>query len=176
MKVLDRGHSYTVPNLESEGDQPLVFIKRSSRMVKHDIEYPGTNTQEVMRVLIDRTKYLHSVGPCEETGNAIDWLRLALYEYEVRAWRRKQQKLNRQADPKAETEKLNAHRDAYSDVPFSPSNIEDYPVSLRDGHIILPHQASYDHGDWKCLECLLPLEHSVHNLEEHEQVLHERGR
>jgi hypothetical protein len=129
-----------VPNLESPGEQPIVFIKRSSRMIQHPKEHAGTNTQELIRVLIDRSQYLYDVGPCEETGNAIEWLRMALYEYEARAWRRKQQRLNKQAAPRAETEKVNAHRDGYRDVPFTSCGIEKLPVG-PDGHIIVGRDA-----------------------------------
>lgn len=136
MRCTDPGHTYYVPNLEAEGEQKIVFIKRSSKMVKHAEEYPGSNTQELIRVLIDRTKYLYDVGPCEETGNAIEWLRMALYEYEARAWRRKIQKLNREANPEAITGDLDVFRSSYSDVPFTSVAIEHLPTG-PDGHIII---------------------------------------
>lgn len=136
MIVLDPGHKYFVPNLESSGGQSIRFIKRSSGMIHYDREHPGTNTQEVIRVLIDRTEYLHGVGPCDETANAIHWLKMALYEYEARAWRRKQQKLNKQEEPQAETDRVTVWRDVYRDVPFTPENILDLPVG-PDGHVIV---------------------------------------
>ena len=136
MKVLDPGHLYEVPNLEAKGKQRIRFMKRNSDMVQRDEEYAGTNTQEVIRVLIDRTKFLNEVGYSEETANAVDWLRMALYEYEARAWRRKQQKLNKRAQPQAKTDGLTAHRDAYRDVPFTSNGIEHLPTG-PDGHVIV---------------------------------------
>jgi hypothetical protein len=143
MKVLDPGHLYEVPNLEAEGTQQIRFIKRNSDMVQRDEEYAGTNTQEVIRVLIDRTKYLNTVGYCEETANAVSWLQMALYEYEARAWRRKQQKLNKRAKPQAETDGLNAYRDAYRDVPFTSVGIEDLPTG-PDGHVIVDPDVEHE--------------------------------
>lgn len=136
MKTLDDGHDFEVPNLEAPGSQRITFIKRSSDMIRHPREYPGTNTQEVIRVLIARTKYLDGVGPCEETGNALQWLRMALYEYEARAWRRKQQRLNKGAAPQADTDRVNAHRTGYRDVPFSEHRIETLPTG-PDGHLLI---------------------------------------
>ena len=137
MRILEPGHKYALANLESEGEQVLTFIRRSSDMVDYgDGEHAGTNTQEAIRAVIDRSKYLHTIGPCEETANAIDWGRMMLYEYEARAWRRKQQKLNKRAAPQAETDRVNAYRDGYRDVPFTSAEIELRPTG-PDGHIIV---------------------------------------
>lgn len=136
MKVLDPGHVYEVPNLEAPGEQQIVFIKRSSRMVKHPNERPGTNTQEVIRVLIDRTEYLNDIGSCDETADAIYYLRMALWCYEARAYRRKQQNLNKQASAQAEMGSVVATRDGWDDIPFSEYEIEARPTG-PDGHIIL---------------------------------------
>lgn len=130
MKVIEPGHIYELPNLEHSGTQQLTFIKRSSGAVDYgDQEHPGTNTQSVLRALIDRTLFLDDVLTAVETQDAAYYLRMALYTYEARAWRRKQQKLNREAgvnDPGEER---------YTDVPFSEQDIEQRPVG-HDGHII----------------------------------------
>ena len=55
-----------------------------------------TTTQEVLRALIDRTEYLDNVIHCTETQDAIWHLRMALFCYEARAYRRKQEGKNRQ--------------------------------------------------------------------------------
>lgn len=135
MRVLDPGHKYEIPNLEHEGCQRLVFIKRSSGMIQHKDEYPGSNTQEIIRVLIDRSIYLNSIQPCAETEDAISFLRLALYSYEVRAYRRKQEKLNKQAGKHVDEGKLSAHRTQFVDVPFTSDEIEKLPTG-PDGHLI----------------------------------------
>lgn len=137
MKIIDPGHIYWVDNLEAPGVQRLKFCKRSSKMVRHANEHPGTNTQEVIRVLIDRTKYLDGIGTCPETQNALYHLRMALYEYEARAYWRKQEKLNKGAQAQTETEgDMDARREGYQNVPFSWQHIEDYPTG-PDGHILV---------------------------------------
>lgn len=136
MEVLDPGHLYRVPNLEAAGCQVIRFIKRSSAMIQHPKEHSGVNTQEVIRVLIDRTDYLYDVGPCEETADAAYYLRMALWCYEARAYRRKQQKLNKAAPTRAEPGDVNATRDGFDDIPFNEQHIEQRPTG-PDGHIIL---------------------------------------
>lgn len=143
MKVIVPGHLYEVPYLEHPGKGKLLvrFLRRSSEMVQYPYDWPGVNTQELLRVLIDRTQFLYQVGPCEETANAISWLQMALYEYEARAWRRKQQRLNKQANPQAETDRVNSTREYYRDVPFTPFEVLTMDVG-PDGHVIVPE-------DWK---------------------------
>lgn len=133
MKVIETGHVYDLKRLESKGYERLTFIKRSSGAIQYNDEHSGTNTQEVIRALIERTGYLHSVLPCDETADAIYYLRMALYCYEVRAYRRKQQKYNKHANLH-ESNEPNPHRDGYDDVPFSEFEIETLPVG-KDGHI-----------------------------------------
>jgi hypothetical protein len=50
-------------------------------------KWAGLQTQEVLRTLIDRTKYLDQVLECKETKEAIKHLQMALYWYEVHALR-----------------------------------------------------------------------------------------
>ena len=125
MKVINEGHIYLLKNL-GEGEQELKFIKRSGGAIKYDKEWPGLQTQEVLRSLIDRTKYLYKVMPCEETAQAIKHLRMTLYWYEVRAFRRKAEGVNR---------KENLHDDSdtkwleyASDFPITEEGIEDMPI------------------------------------------------
>ena len=47
--------------------------------------YAGTNCQEVLRVLIDRVKYLEGQIPCRENSLIISSLRTALWHFESRA-------------------------------------------------------------------------------------------
>lgn len=136
-KTLDPGHHYRIANLESPGSQDIIFLKRSSKMIQHLDEHPGINTQELIRVCIDRSEYLDGVGGCDETKDAMYYLRMALWCYEARAYRRKQQKLNRQAGAVADVGNVNATRDGFDDIPFTEFEIEDRPCGL-DGHIIVP--------------------------------------
>lgn len=135
VKIIVPGHLYEVPYLESQGSLLVRFIRRSSDMVQHPLDWPGINTQELIRVVIDRTEYLHGIGPCDESANAVYWLTMGLYEYEARAWRRKQQHLNKKAEPQASTAEVDISRQFYQDVPFTPQEVLDLPVG-RDGHVI----------------------------------------
>lgn len=157
MKIMDAGHVYWIPNLESRthpawvqvlgawlavllyrifGGQAVVFIKRSSDMVHHENEHPGSNTQEYFRVTIDRTEYLNDLGESAESQDAVWHLQMALWCYEARAWRRKQQKLNKSAVGQAAMGDVNADRDSWSDVPFGEFEIEMRPTG-PDGHILV---------------------------------------
>ena len=135
MKVIEPGHVYELPNLEHPGNQILTFIKRSSKAIDYgDTEHPGTNTQSVCRALIERTFYLDSIIPAPENMNVIYFLRMVIYEYEARAYLRKQQKLNKESGAHTEQD-TNTHRDGYN-VPFSEYEIEKLPLG-EDGHILI---------------------------------------
>lgn len=138
--VIDPGHVYSLPNVEHPGVQCLHFIKRSGGAVKYDTEHPGTNVQSVLRVLIDRTKYLNSIIPAVENDDILYHLRMALVGYEGRAYRRKLDKVNREAD------EHRSFRERDKDLPFddwgfkdavSNTGIENLPVG-PDGHILIP--------------------------------------
>lgn len=142
MEVIEAGHVYALAHLESEGSELLTFIRRSSRAIQHPTEHPGTNTQEVLRALIDRTKYLDNIIDAIENDDALYHLRMALLCYEARAYRRKQEKLNRQA------EEHTGFRERDRDIPFTELGyrdgadvgIENLPVG-EDGHILVSEDA-----------------------------------
>lgn len=140
--VLDPGHGYVLYDqpLNNEirgGAQELHFLKRSGRIIKHDSENAGLLSQTVLRVLIDRTKYLNELLPCDETSNALYHLRMALFMYEARAYRRKQEKVNRQDLEHDDTARAKPwHDHVYPDVPFGPDGIELLPIG-EDGHILI---------------------------------------
>ena len=124
MRVLDKGHQYALQHLESNGEEVLTFVKRSGGPAQYEKDYPGTTTQEAIRALIERTKFVDQLLPCIENQAALICLRSALYWLERRAYLRRIQKLNRVNEPhKADT------------VPFSTSSIEDYPICWTCGHI-----------------------------------------
>lgn len=129
MKIVEPGHVYLLDNLGDPGAQTLTFIRRNSDAVTHPFEHPGTNTQEVMRALIDRTNFLDGVLPSVETRDAAYYLRMALFCYEARAWRRKQADQNK-------TDSINEYVERYGDTPFNEQDIELLPVG-SDGHILL---------------------------------------
>lgn len=133
MRIIDPGHKYKLKNFR-EGEQDLVFLKRSGGAVEYDVEWDGLQTQEVLRALIDRTIYLNNILPCKETELAIKHLRMALYWYEVRAYRRKKQKVNRKAENHLACQDDFCEYD--KDFPFTEENIELKDIA-EDGHIIV---------------------------------------
>lgn len=140
MEVIDPGHIYALAGLGG-GDQTLTFIKRSGGAIEYDEEWPGLQTQEVLRALIDRTQYLDAVLPCKETEDAVYHLRMALFMYELRAWRRKQEEVNREAPEHDDTERPRPWREFPFEAPFSEHEIELRPTG-PDGHIILEDVAA----------------------------------
>lgn len=136
MKTLDKGHVYELNQLGG-GAQALTFVKRSGGAVCYEKEWPGVQTQEVLRALIERTKYLDTILPCIETKDAMQYLRMALFMYEVRAWRRKQEKLNREEGSHDDSVRPRGWREnSFDDVPFNEYEIERRPVG-KDGHILV---------------------------------------
>lgn len=135
MEVINSGHIYKLDQLGGGTPQRLVFVKRSGGAITYKEEWPGVQTQEVLRALIDRTKYLDQVLSCVETKDALYHLRMALYMYEVRAWRRKQEKINRKSPAHDDTGRPHAWREFPDEVPFNEQDIELRLVG-PDGHII----------------------------------------
>lgn len=131
MEVLDAGHTYKLRHVEGEYFETLTFIKRNSGDMRHAIQYAGTNTQEVLRALIDRTKYLAEQVDCNETRDALHYLRMTLFVYEARALRRKLGKVNRVGGEHVTLTK--GHGDE-PDIPFTYHHIEYRGVGV-DGHI-----------------------------------------
>lgn len=89
MKIIDPGHRYETIRLDGPGVEVLQFVKRLGA------NYPGncgpavagTTLQEVLRVLIDRCRYVNAQIPCLETTLAINNLLAALALFEIRAKR-----------------------------------------------------------------------------------------
>ncbi len=88
MKIIDAGHQYELDCLDGPDKQLLTFVKRmGDKFPFNTSAYSGTNCQEVLRVLIDRTEYLQKQKPCAETESIIGLLRSALLLFELRAAR-----------------------------------------------------------------------------------------
>ena len=117
MKVLDKGHQYELASFDGGTTQVLTFVKRNQPPGKYPGNtdaYPGTQTQEVLRALIDRAKYVNAQTPCMETTSSIDLLRQVLYLYESR----------------------HAHRHQLSLPSSLSSNIEEVPFCVSCGHLV----------------------------------------
>lgn len=136
MEVIDNGHIYRLVQLGTDETVDLKFIKRSGGAVTYAEEWPGLQTQEVLRALIHRTEYLDGIIECTESKDAAWHLRMALFLYEARAYRRKQEELNREKPEHDDTERPRPWRSRpFADVPFSEIDIEKWPIGA-DGHVI----------------------------------------
>lgn len=98
MKVIDPGHIYVLETYDkllptTEHDIELTFMKRIGDNYPNNggFPFPGTNCQEVIRVLIDRVEYLDNQHPSEHNKRIRTYLRAALREFEIRARARRDQ-------------------------------------------------------------------------------------
>lgn len=92
VRVLDPGHRYELDHLDDEPGNhgELIFVKRCTPPEKYPGNvgaYPGTTSQEVLRALLDRARYVTNQFPNPETTAAIGLLEAALYLFEARARR-----------------------------------------------------------------------------------------
>jgi hypothetical protein len=88
MQVVDPGHEYILHALDGGEPQRLLFVKREGHNYPGNVGvHPGLLTQEVVRVLLDRCKYMNAQGSCAETDIIISSLETVLMMFEVRAAR-----------------------------------------------------------------------------------------
>ncbi len=124
METLEPGHFYLVKCYDGEIVQPIQFMKRvgESYPGNEGSPHPGTNCQEVIRVLINRVKYLDKQIKSKHNLNILHHLRESLVAFEIRA---------------AERHNLTLPLE-YS----LSSEPEDIPVCDKCGHIVCPHGKS----------------------------------
>ena len=119
MKVDDPGHGYIVDNYDSNfnSEQIIYFMKRIGENYPGNFGpgHPGTNCQELIRVIIDRVKYLDNQIPSWHNKEVLKDLRHALLMFEDRAADRRSQKIV--LSPRQE------------------QNIEQIPACRKCGHI-----------------------------------------
>lgn len=89
MKVLDPGHLYELNLLDADvrgstGTAEFRFVKRVGDS-NPEPAYEGVTTQEVLRALVDRTKYVDGQRPSVANKLVLSNLRQALRWLEVRA-------------------------------------------------------------------------------------------
>lgn len=88
MKIIEPGHIYEFANLVAEGQQDftnrVIFVNRET-----GTEHPGTQTQEVLRALIDRTQHCDACLRWPGNDQIVHHLRMALVLHEARALERK---------------------------------------------------------------------------------------
>lgn len=89
MKVIDPGHTYALNVLDGPSPLILTFVKRiGDKYPGNKNAYPGTQSQEVIRALIDRAKYVNEQEPHEANKQVISCLQQCLFELENRAAQR----------------------------------------------------------------------------------------
>lgn len=93
MNILEKGHIYELAYIDDDpmkcqnmAERQLVFVNRE------DNPHAGTQTQEVIRALIDRTMYCDNCLRWEGNDKIIYHLRMALVLHEARALERKVEK------------------------------------------------------------------------------------
>lgn len=90
MECIEKGHVYKPTNRTSRAgddagkDQTLTFINKQPGQ-----EHDGTTTQEVLRILLDRTRHCANCMPHPNNERIIWHLRMALVLHEARALERK---------------------------------------------------------------------------------------
>ena len=88
MKAIEPGHIYELDELENtERKQTVSFVSKFNLETNHD----GTTNEEVLKMLIDRMKYLQGKFACRENALATTKLEEALMWMEYRTARRKEQ-------------------------------------------------------------------------------------
>jgi hypothetical protein len=89
MDVLDPGHRYRLRSLDVVTGAPpveLQFVKREGEGYPGNVgSRSGTTTQEVLRALIDRTKYVDAQIHDPRNDKVLFHLRMAMFELEMRA-------------------------------------------------------------------------------------------
>ncbi len=97
MEILTEGHKYVAQNFENkETGQIIQFIEKAPKeagstelITLND----GTTTEEVLLVLIDRTKNLQAKFPCKENACAITHMEEAFNWFEARTRDRMKRKV-----------------------------------------------------------------------------------
>lgn len=87
MKVLDRGHKYELEHRDGSGKTVIQYVDKEPGTEKE-----GVISQEVLRMLIDRTRYCNNCLPHPNNERIIYHLRMALVLHESRALERKVEK------------------------------------------------------------------------------------
>ena len=87
MKILEPGHIYELNQIDGDEKEILRFVNREP-----GTEHPGTQTQEVLRALIDRTMHCDNCLRWDNNDQIIHHLRMALVLHEARALERKTEK------------------------------------------------------------------------------------
>lgn len=90
MEVRDSGHFYGLDVFDGDDVESIRFMKRTGTTYPgNETSYAGTNCQEVIRVLIDRIKYVQNQIYCPQNTTILQHLRMSLLLFEQRAAERR---------------------------------------------------------------------------------------
>lgn len=92
MKVIEKGHIYEPKTREEFPNKPNVLQTLTFINKEEGCEHNGTTTQEVIRILIDRTRHCANCMPHRNNEQIVYHLRMALILHEARALERKVEK------------------------------------------------------------------------------------
>lgn len=96
MKIIEPGHVYELNWLDKHVNVPEKFLGNASYLLfvnrETGTEHAGTQTQEVIRALIDRTRHCDNCLRWPGNDLIIHHLRMALVLHEARALERKTEK------------------------------------------------------------------------------------
>jgi hypothetical protein len=94
MKVIDPGHVYEVDAVDGGSPQRIVFVKREGANYPGNVgSHPGTQMQELLRVLLHRARYVNAQIQSDDTDIAIRCMQEALGAMEVRHARKHNRRL-----------------------------------------------------------------------------------
>lgn len=89
MKEIDPGHKYSLQILDEEDDcswEHITFVKREGPDYPGNSgSWPGTTSQDIMRVLIARAKYVNRQKPHQVNELVVGNLRDCIWAFEERA-------------------------------------------------------------------------------------------
>lgn len=89
MEIVEPGHVYLLKALDSPGVDRVImltFVKREGEGYPGNVgHHLGTTTQEVLRALIDRTKYVDNQIHDSRNDKVLYHLRSSIFELESRA-------------------------------------------------------------------------------------------
>lgn len=120
MKILERGHIYQLEHRDGSGAGLLVFVNREPGSA-----HEGTQTQEILRALIDRTQHCDNCLRWEGNDKIIHHLRMALALHEARAIERKTEK------GIITPETVATGRDGHYELPEFQRQVQAVPVEYR---------------------------------------------
>lgn len=87
-RVIDPGHVYEILGIDGAPSQTISFVKREGENYPGNVgTLDGPITQNFLRAILHRCKYMNDQGSCAETDMIIAGLRMALMGFEVRAAR-----------------------------------------------------------------------------------------